>query len=126
LILKGQLSPVLNLRIAMRIAAAAILLAASAAAFSIQTNHNNALTNNLQGRNAFAQSSLTLLYSTPTETSTPCDIPEDVIATDLTSQKGSASLLRSAILTNVDGDSVNLGSLMGKEKSVVVFLRHMG
>lgn len=110
----------------MRIAVAAILLAASAAAFSIQTNPNNALINNLQGRNAFAQSSLTLLYSTPTETSTACDIPEDVIATDLTSQKGSASLLRSAILTNVDGDSVNLGSLMGKEKSVVVFLRHMG
>ena len=113
----------------MRIIAAAVLLAASAAtaaAFSIQTNPNHAVINSFPSLKAFAKSSTTSLYSTSTETSTPCDIPEDVVATDLTSQKGSASLLRSAVLTNVDGDFVNLGSLMGKEKSVVVFLRHMG
>ena len=61
-----------------------------------------------------------------TTTSAPCDIPEDVVPEDLVKQKGSASILRSLVLTNVDGDSISLGNLMGKGKSVVIFLRHMG
>jgi len=112
---------------AMRIAAAATILAAtSAAAFTIQTNPNSPLTQRFNDVTKSKSSSL--LFSTATENNTPspCDIPEDVIPNDLTAQKGSASLLRSSVLTNVDGDYVSLGSLMGNEKSVVVFLRHMG
>mmetsp|Transcript_13235 Transcript_13235/g.15398 ORF Transcript_13235/g.15398 Transcript_13235/m.15398 type:complete len:106 (-) Transcript_13235:141-458(-) len=55
-----------------------------------------------------------------------CDIPKNVVQTDLTSQKGSGSILRSAVLTNVNGDSISLGSKMGQGKSIVIFLRHMG
>jgi len=46
--------------------------------------------------------------------------------TDLTSQKGSASLLRTATLTDADGTTIQLGTPMTKGTSVVVFLRHMG
>jgi hypothetical protein len=52
-----------------------------------------------------------------------CDIPAgDVVSSKLTS----AESLRSAALTNVDGDVVRLGDVMGEGTSVVVFLRHMG
>lgn len=37
-----------------------------------------------------------------------------------------AQTLRSAVLTNADGESVRLGDQMGQGTSVVVFLRHMG
>ena len=66
---------------------------------------------------------------------TPCDTPseEDVQAgaVDLVSQKGSAQLLRSAMLTNADGEKVQLGDSMGTSDdadgtSIVVFLRHLG
>ena len=64
---------------------------------------------------------------------TPCDTPseEDVQAgaVDLVSQKGSAQLLRSAMLTNADGEKVQLGDSMGSsadDTSIVVFLRHLG
>ena len=59
--------------------------------------------------------------------SAPCDAPEGVeAAPDLTSQPGSARLLRSNVVTNADGDLVQLGESMGTGTSVVVFLRHMG
>lgn len=57
---------------------------------------------------------------------TPCDIPTDVINPDLVSQKGSGKLLRSAMLTDANGEVIRLGDKMGKGTSVVVFLRHMG
>jgi len=96
----------------IKLIAAATLLA-STAAFTIQNRPLSAM------NVAFPSSKL---YSTEA----PCDIPADVLPTDLTSEKGSASILRSAVLTNVDGDFVSLGRLMGKGKSVVIFLRHMG
>ena len=59
--------------------------------------------------------------------SAPCDAPEGVeAAPDLTSQPGSARLLRSNVVTNAEGNLVQLGESMGAGTSVVVFLRHMG
>jgi len=57
---------------------------------------------------------------------TPCDIPDTAAPADLTSRKGAGSILRSAVVTNADGDLVSLGSAMGDGTSVVIFLRHMG
>ena len=34
--------------------------------------------------------------------------------------------LRSSTVTNVNNELVSLGDIMGSEKSVVVFLRHLG
>lgn len=59
-------------------------------------------------------------------TEAPCDVPSDVINPDLVSQKGSGKLLRSAMLTNADGEVIRLGDKMGNGTSVVVYLRHMG
>lgn len=38
----------------------------------------------------------------------------------------SAELLRSLTVINVKGEQVKLGTVMGQEKSVVIFLRHLG
>lgn len=54
-----------------------------------------------------------------------CDTPEGLSSPDLVSQKGSASILRSAVLTNADGDKVRLGDRMTQGTSVVIFLRHL-
>ena len=76
--------------------------------------------------NAAARSSAGPLHSTE-ESTTPCAMPEGVeAAPDLTSQPGSAQLLRSNVVTNAEGDFVQLGEAMGTGTSVVVFLRHMG
>ena len=37
-----------------------------------------------------------------------------------------ASQIRSAQLTNADGENITLGDKMGKGTSLVIFLRHMG
>lgn len=58
-------------------------------------------------------------------TETPCDVPSDAVNPDLVVQKGSGKILRSVMLTDINGDTVKLGDKMG-ETSVVVFLRHMG
>mmetsp|Transcript_13243 Transcript_13243/g.37786 ORF Transcript_13243/g.37786 Transcript_13243/m.37786 type:complete len:102 (-) Transcript_13243:861-1166(-) len=64
---------------------------------------------------------------TTEQSNAPCDAPEGVeTAPDLTSQPGSARLLRSNVVTNADGDFIQLGDSMGTGTSVVVFLRHMG
>ena len=49
---------------------------------------------------------------------------DELVAPDLVG--GSADFLRSAALTNSDGQPVQLGDMMGTGKSVVVFLRHLG
>jgi hypothetical protein len=62
-----------------------------------------------------------------TVTSKPCDMPEgfdDVPS--LVSQKGSGKILRSQTVTNSEGELISLGDAMGKGKSIVIFLRHMG
>lgn len=71
-------------------------------------------------------SSSVSFLSMTTEPNAPCDIPTDVVNPDLVSQKGSGKLLRSAMLTDADGELISLGSKMGQGTSVVVFLRHMG
>lgn len=60
------------------------------------------------------------------ESQSVCSIPEDVSLADLSSQRGSAKILRTAVVTNTSGDYVPLDRPMGKGTSVVVFLRHMG
>jgi hypothetical protein len=62
--------------------------------------------------------------SSETET-TVCDMPEGVEVRDLISQKGSGKLIRSAILSNINGDIVRLGDEMGQGTSLVIFLRHL-
>jgi hypothetical protein len=66
------------------------------------------------------------ISTSPLSASAPCDIPTDVEETILTSQKGSGKILRSAVVTNAEGDYVPLDRPMGKGTSVVIFLRHMG
>jgi hypothetical protein len=52
----------------------------------------------------------------------PCAMPDNVgVPPGVT-----AKTLRSAVLTNADGESVRLGDKMGPGTSVVIFLRHMG
>jgi len=82
--------------------------------------------NHMTSRSTLAESSATQLLSS-TE---PCDVCEETEKTpslpSLVNQKGAGSLLRNAVLTNVDGESVSLDGAMGKGASVVIFLRHMG
>eukprot|EP00980_Cylindrotheca_fusiformis_P006208 scaffold1327_cov124-Cylindrotheca_fusiformis.AAC.12 len=52
--------------------------------------------------------------------SSPCTMP-DVVPETVT-----AKALRSSMLTNADGNVVNLGEKMGQGTSIVVFLRHLG
>lgn len=69
----------------------------------------------------------TLFLSSSSEQEQPCDIPEEVKPLeDLTSRKGSAALLRSATLTNANGNLIKLDDPMTPGTSVVIFLRHMG
>jgi hypothetical protein len=51
----------------------------------------------------------------------PCSTPDGAIPESVTAQS-----LRSAILTNANGELVTLGEQMGKGTSIVVFLRHLG
>ena len=65
-----------------------------------------------------------------TTTTTVCDLPTDIEPVgDFVSQKGSGKLLRSAVLTDVNGNQIKLGDKMGStttSTSIVVFLRHLG
>jgi len=53
--------------------------------------------------------------------SSPCAMPNDVIPESVTAQG-----LRSAMLTNANGDKIRLGDQMGQGTSIVIFLRHLG
>lgn len=59
-----------------------------------------------------------------------CEIPEDVdpgrMSVSLVPQPNGARVLRSAVVKDIYGDYVPLDRPMGKNKSVVIFLRHMG
>ena len=63
---------------------------------------------------------VTTLQSTTTD-EPPCATPDIEVPQGVT-----AKLLRSAVLTNADGQEVSLGAKMGQGASVVVFLRHLG
>lgn len=64
---------------------------------------------------------MTALSSTATDEASPCAIPNDVIPDSVTARG-----LRSAVLTNIDGEKVRLDQKMGKGTSIVIFLRHLG
>jgi hypothetical protein len=70
------------------------------------------------------------LAASPELDSTPCDTP-DATAEDLVSTKGSAVVMRAASLTNVHGDVVRLGDVLGSNDAaagdigMVIFLRHL-
>ena len=93
---------------------AAAILSASAVAFQ------PSLQNRLLRSNNVAVSTSHLSSTAESESSAPCAMP-DVIPESVTARD-----LRSAILTNADGELVNLGEKMGNGKSIVVFLRHLG
>jgi len=58
---------------------------------------------------------------------TPCDIPTDIQPTTaLTAQPNAGKILRSAVVTDINGDFLPLDRPMGQGTSVVIFLRHMG
>ena len=54
------------------------------------------------------------------------DFDDTSILPESTNLQPGASMIRSCMLTDVDGNSVRLGDKMGPGKSVVVFLRHLG
>lgn len=62
--------------------------------------------------------------SEKSSTSSVCDV-SDINIPDLVSTKGSASILRESVLKNVNGDNIRLGDCMGKDTSIIVFLRHL-
>ena len=53
-----------------------------------------------------------------------CALPDDFFDVAITSEK--SAILRSTVLSNVQGKTILLGDTMGPDKSVVVFLRHLG
>jgi len=109
------------MKLSVTLAALALLVPASTA---FVPAHPRFATVEAQQNKVVVGSSSALAMSTET---TPCDTPQDVVeGADLVSQKGSAKILRSAVLTNADGKSIQLGDYMGDETSIVVFLRHLG
>jgi hypothetical protein len=100
-------------------------LATAAFAAAIMVNSVQAFQPSLQRKNVvmmpFQKSSL--LYSSTIEPeTTPCSTPDNmIIPVDVT-----AKALRSAMVTNANGEMVSLGEQMGKGASIVVFLRHLG
>ena len=67
-----------------------------------------------------AKSSLVSSRFMSSSVEAPCATP-DIIPPQVT-----AKALRSALLTNADGNLVKLGQEMGNDVSIVVFLRHLG
>eukprot|EP00747_Dinoflagellata_sp_TGD_P090848 gnl/TRDRNA2_/TRDRNA2_164857_c0_seq1.p1 gnl/TRDRNA2_/TRDRNA2_164857_c0~~gnl/TRDRNA2_/TRDRNA2_164857_c0_seq1.p1 ORF type:complete len:178 (-),score=15.53 gnl/TRDRNA2_/TRDRNA2_164857_c0_seq1:928-1461(-) len=48
------------------------------------------------------------------------------VVSNLASKRGSASVIRSTMVTNAKGERVSLDSAMGTGTSIVIFLRHLG
>jgi hypothetical protein len=97
----------------MRAFAAAVALGALVASSATAFQQTFVVPN----RGAVASRSFAFLQST----ATPCDTPDIEIPEGVT-----ARMLRSAVLTNANGESVTLGDKMGSGTSVIVFLRHLG
>lgn len=96
-------------------AAFAAVMVTTASAFQLlptqtRSNANSSLSQQFK-------TSVVLQSSTATE---PCATP-DVIPESVT-----AKVLRSATLTDANGELVRLGDKMGKGTSIVIFLRHLG
>jgi hypothetical protein len=98
---------------------AACSVDAAAAAFQSPSFDVSRRSNNggiLERRSSRCMSAPTLK-----EEEAPCAMPEDILLPVVTARS-----LRSAVLTNSNGEIVRLGDKMGKGTSVVVFLRHLG
>lgn len=67
-----------------------------------------------------AASKVTVPQASSVVEAAPCDMP------DIAPGTVSAKQLKTATVTNADGELVRLGDVMGNGKSVVVFLRHLG
>jgi len=97
-------------------------------AFTLNNNNvNRPLPSCTQSRSSSSSSSSSVgTFLSATSEQQPCDVPSDIEGVVLSNSKS----IRNAIVTNVDGEQINLGDMMGIEKddmtSVVVFLRHMG
>lgn len=106
----------------MKIASAAFLatlLSSLTAGNAFQTTVNNAIA---MARPSLRQvSSLAATSTADVEQSSPCAGENEIIPDSVTAQS-----LRSAVLTNIDGELVRLDEKMGKGTSIVVFLRHLG
>lgn len=102
----------------MRVTIATAALAALAVSATAFQTHSSMM------RRMAASSSIILASSaTGTTNGAPCAMPDN----NMEIPPGvTAKTLRSAVLTNADGESVRLGDKMGPGTSVVVFLRHMG
>ena len=61
-----------------------------------------------------------------TDTGAPCAIPDDVEVVSLVNEPNGGRKIRYSVVTDVNGDFIPLDRPMGKGKSVVVFLRHLG
>ena len=70
----------------------------------------------------FGVLSTSALHQSSTETAKPCDMPD---VTDIP-QGVTAKALRSAVLTDINGQKIQLGDKMGSGTSIVIFLRHLG
>merc|ERR1740130_1407768 len=95
----------------------------------IQHTNINKNSARISSSSGSSSSSCIVLSSSSTEEQQPCDMPSDMEEIDGTLKNSKA--LRNAIVTNVDGEQIALGDMLGLEKdkpmtSVVVFLRHMG
>merc|ERR1712125_66794 len=106
----------------LRRAAAALVAAASLpTAFSYLTTSTTPLTTKISRRH-LAASHLFSSAQTEERETTPCDIPEEIKRNDLTSQRGAASILRSARVTNVDGMCTTLGENMDPSKNTNIVI----
>ncbi len=94
--------------------AAAALVGYSANAFQAPPMSSGRLTSRVS-RVAMTSS------TTKEEGPPPCAMPDDVIPEGVT-----AKALRSALLTNANGEMVRLNEKMGSGTSIVIFLRHLG
>ena len=103
----------------MAAAAALATMTTTVDAFAVPVHH--------QGSSATTTTTptITQLWSSTIDedvAAPPCALPTDVAPSDVT-----ASVLRSAMVTNANGELVSLGDQMGsKGTSIVVFLRHLG
>ena len=93
------------------------------------TNINKNSNARISSSSSNSNSCIVLSSSSTEEQQQPCDMPSDMEEIDGTLKNSKA--LRNAIVTNVDGEQIALGDMLGLEKdkpmtSVVVFLRHMG
>mmetsp|Transcript_18851 Transcript_18851/g.21599 ORF Transcript_18851/g.21599 Transcript_18851/m.21599 type:complete len:123 (-) Transcript_18851:742-1110(-) len=91
------------------------------------TNYISFVRSSRSNRMITTRSSTTSMNSDKiSSTSSICDTqPKDVESRSMLGKKGSGNLIRSAVLSDVNGQLVKLGDRMGSDTSVVIFLRHL-